>query len=124
MSERFIIEWMQKIIEWARENVPDLLDWIVSVLSRVFICCATLGLLWYGGWAAHGDPFSRHLFKQTATYLGKNWGVGMLIILPLYYLPVRKFLEELETFYGAKRRSPPKAEEKEPTKPRQNPKKL
>jgi len=48
----------------------------------------------------------------------------MLIILPLYYLPVRKFLEELETFYGAKRRSPPKAEEKEPTKPRQNPKKL
>jgi hypothetical protein len=35
--------------------------------------------------------------------MNENWKVGLLILLPLFYRPIRTFLEELREAFGMKR---------------------
>jgi len=40
---------------------------------------------------------------EVVRLLNENWKVGLLILLPLFYRPIRTFLEELREAFGMKR---------------------
>jgi hypothetical protein len=40
---------------------------------------------------------------EVIRLMNENWKVGLLILIPLFYRPVRTFLEELREAFGMKR---------------------
>lgn len=71
----------------------------MSVLERSVVLCIGGTVLWVG-WRLLFRP------EEVATFLGiinQDWKVLLILLIPLFYQTIRKFLEEVEEAYGMKR---------------------
>ena len=75
----------------------------VMVLTVVIVIFVVLGFGAY--WVGIGSSEVRPSRIAAAVRLAnENWKVGLLLLIPLFYRPIRTFLEEVQEAWGMKRR--------------------
>ena len=85
---------------------PEFADWLIKVLERAMVASTALlfvaGVLFlvFGNWSSVENTRA----AQVLRLLDSNWRATLLLLVPLFYLPIRRFIEELDEFRGAKRR--------------------
>ena len=73
--------------------------WIIISLTACLVVVALHLLLWIGfclGDEMHGR------FVETVSMINDKWKVFLLVLVPLFFRPVRKFLINLREAFGAK----------------------
>ncbi len=103
---------MDRILRWV--------EFLVVVVVVVAVC-SVLGYLAY--WIIVGpdqDPRQQRL-QIVAKLVNENWKVGLLLLVPLFYRPVRVFLEEIqEGPFGTSRQLRGREEGPSPNPPRRH----
>jgi len=87
------------------ENLCKRVFRIIELLVVILIC----SLIIYGILSfifSSNDPSDTRIGK-IIEFLNQNWKVLLLITIPLFYYPIRTFIEEIEEFRGAKRQKKP-----------------
>lgn len=94
----------QKVVSWFAVVEP------VFGLGWAFFAafCVVMLLL-----APTGCPL-RQSISSGADTLGRNWPFGLALLLPLFYRPLRTLIDELDEFFGYRRRAPVAVEESNP----------
>lgn len=100
----------------AVRRLPDLLDWLLSVLERLLALGLAVAVIWAGYRLATGKATQNE--QDTIFKLGENWKAALFLLIPLFYKTVRVFLEEVHEAFGMKRRRQPGVvEEPEESRP-------
>jgi len=88
-----------RIRRFAKQTI-GFLDLLISIVERLIVVLVGFGGLWFG---------FRLLLGRSATDLliamSQNWKAFLILLIPLFYQTIRKFLEEVEEAYGMKRHS-------------------
>ncbi len=88
-------------MSFSKETIPDALSYLLSILE-LLIVLALIGLL---GFAVY-SLLSGH-WQERFGYLMKtvhdNWRAALVLLIPLFYRPIRTFLENLEEAGSLKR---------------------
>ena len=80
------------------QHVLGFLDWLVSFLER--LVTLSIGVaIGFVGWRL----ISSKTAPEVVTTLGQNWKALLLLLVPLLYQTIRKFLDEVEEAFGMKR---------------------
>ena len=89
-------------------GLPDLLLTLVErftvILVAVFIFYLGFGLVF------DGKPPSQTRAAQVLEILNLNWRALLILAIPLFYRPVKKFLDEVQEIAGMKRPPQPKSQ--------------
>jgi hypothetical protein len=106
MKEPTRQKW-RKVWEWVK-HAPTwflhFLDWAVAVGERLLVL-AIFCVLFFLGRSFMTDtltPHQRELFKTT----GETWKAVLILLIPLFYLTIRMFLEQATEFWLLKRPLP------------------
>ena len=80
--------------------VTAILDWIVGIAERLIVLAIAFGVC-VVGWRAFKGIAEEPLLKA----LSSNWQGLPLLLVPLFYRPIRLFLERVEEAWGMKARA-------------------
>ncbi|MGB2679306.1 MAG: hypothetical protein WAN12_19665 [Candidatus Acidiferrum sp.] len=83
------------------EKICSALDWLIGVLGRALIL-VMLGLTFYFSYLLVRGKLDT-TDKEILHGLTLNWKAVLLVMIPLFYVPVRIFLEEAYEILGVKR---------------------
>ena len=85
---------------WCASFVLGLVE-LSTVLGIFLLTC------YITYWIVFGSLISEEHLRMVTLLetLANNWPAALILIVPLFYRPLRKFLEELDEFAGAKRKS-------------------
>ena len=86
-------------------GLPDLL---LTFVER-FTVIAMAAFMFYltSGLVFSRNPPVETRAAQILEILNQNWRVLLILAIPLFYRPVKRFLDELEEAFGMKRQRPP-----------------
>src|SRR5690349_17941195 len=93
-------KWLKLLFGWILlalrqvASLPRLLDWLISVAERLVVLLL-FGVAVFIGYRLVTGTATDHE-KKLVTSSGENWKTFLLLLLPLFYLTVRKFLEEVQ----------------------------
>jgi hypothetical protein len=87
-------------MSFSKDTVPNWLSYILSVLELVIVLALAglLGVAVYALLAGDGERIT-YLMKTVHD----NWRAALVLLIPLFYRPVRTFLENLEEAGSLKR---------------------
>jgi hypothetical protein len=91
------------------ERAPHWMDIVLSILEPAIIVGITLLAIYASCWLMFGNENSAQHIRmiRMVVLLNENWKVGLILLLLLFYRPIRIFLEQLEQGpLGMKRRVP------------------
>ena len=91
------------------QHLPKLLDWVLKVIERCLAIAIAWSAFYFGYRLAVGSSIPAQ--NTLVLNLGKHWQTALLLLLPLFYLTVRTFLEEVQEAFGMKRQQLPGAQE-------------
>jgi hypothetical protein len=80
-------------------HVLGFLDWLVALLERLITLSIGVAVFIVGWRLVWGKSAA-----DVLTTVNQNWKALLIILIPLLYQTIRKFLDELEEFYGMKRK--------------------
>jgi hypothetical protein len=75
------------------------LDWMISMSERLVVLAITY-IVSYIGWCTFHAANQAQYMKDTLGPLSDNWKGLLVLLIPLFYRPVRSFLERVERFAG------------------------
>ena len=87
---------------------PILIFKTVEGLTVLGIFLLTAYVAWWMVWGDILDPRYARTLALVHT-MSENWRAFLLLGVPLFYRPVRTFMEEAQEWAGMKRRTPPTA---------------
>ena len=92
-------------------GIPKCLDWCVSVVECLIVLGVSVVVFHFGYhvWCGTLSPGER----DTATLVSQNWKILVILMIPLFYQPVRIFLEEVQEVWGMRRPKKGAAESEE-----------
>ena len=100
---KIVPEKMNRQRAWGLiRDLPRLLDWLLAVAERLFVLCVLSGIFYLGFRAIRGTISQEQ--KKLLPILADNWKIAILLLIPLFYQTVRIFLEEVQEFWGMKRK--------------------
>ena len=84
--------------------IISVLDWVVGVAERLMVLAIAF-VISYGGYlllsSSHrSEKTLQAPLAEILKDLSDNWKALLLILIPLFYRPVRTFLERVERFMG------------------------
>jgi hypothetical protein len=86
-------------------HVTIFLNWVISIVES-FIIFGIAFVIFYGGYlfvfGSDQNPQRQRMIALVAI-ASQNWKGFLLILIPLFYRPIRMFLEEVEEAFGMKR---------------------
>jgi len=91
-----------------REEQDQFLSWIEYILVWLFfilICATALYFILYVLWGLTASPSDgvKERLQTVLSMLHQNWHIGLLVLVPLLFRPVRIFAENVQSFMGASR---------------------
>jgi hypothetical protein len=106
------------------DSVEPWLDRVLECLEVVTVFALAFGILaatvYEFTWVLTGDPTSRQMrVASILRGLNENWKAGLLLLIPLFYRTVRRFLEQTEEAFGMKRKRPLPGESQTAPNPQQ-----
>jgi TRAP-type C4-dicarboxylate transport system permease small subunit len=98
------------------KSLPDALDWLVRVMERIIVLGIACAILFVGFQVLAGKQIQPEE-KSALTKMAENWRIIFVVLVPLFYLTIRTFIEEIVEAFGVKRKKkeliPPRQEEEE-----------
>jgi len=91
-------------MSFSKATIPDFLDYVLSILEMVIVLAIAL----LTGYAVFCFVFGTHeeaRFIVLMQVISENWKASLVLLIPLFYRPVRTFLEELEQVGSIRRRN-------------------
>jgi hypothetical protein len=106
------------------DTVEPWLDRALECLEVVIVFALALGILvatiYEFIWVFTGDSASRQIrVVSIMRGLNQNWKAALLLLVPLFYRTVRRFLEQTEEAFGMKRKRPLPGESQTAPNPQQ-----
>jgi high-affinity Fe2+/Pb2+ permease len=89
-------------MSFSRDTIPDWLLWLLSVLE-VLIVLAIACLVGFTVFCFLSGSAQQARFTVLMETVDKNWKAALVLLIPLFYRPMRAFLENLEEAGGWKR---------------------
>ncbi len=88
-------------MSFSKNTIPDALSYVLSILELIIVLALAclLGFAVYGLLSGHGQERFAYLMK----IVHDNWRAALVLLVPLFYRPVRTFLENLEEAGSFKR---------------------
>jgi hypothetical protein len=88
-------------MSFSKNAIPDWLSYILSILELLIVIALAglLGVAVYGLLSGHGQERFTGLMKT----IHENWRAALVLLIPLFYRPVRTFLENIEEAGSFKR---------------------
>jgi len=86
-------------------QLPDWLDWLLSVVEPAVVLAVTSVILYIVYWLVFGpeqDPRQAR-FRELIKGVSDNWKAGLVLLIILFYRTIRIFLEQAEEALGVKR---------------------
>jgi len=94
--------------EKTRECVQEIsrfviaaLDWFVKVAERLMVL-GIMYVVFYFGYLFYRGSLSKGQ-KSAIEFAAQNWKIVFILLIPLFYLTVRTFLEEVQVAAGMTR---------------------
>jgi len=103
-------------MSFSKDAIPEFLNYVLSIVELVIvliIACLT-GFAVYCFLSGSGQQ-TRFISLMEA--IEKNWKAALILLIPLFYRPVRTFLEQLEKAWGLERRKPASIEKEQNENP-------
>jgi hypothetical protein len=82
--------------------IPLALDWLVRVMERILVLAIAFVACYVGWQIVLGHQMSdveRHGLAKAA----ENWRIVLVLLVPILYLTIRTFIEEVVEAFGMKR---------------------
>lgn len=98
-----------------REDTPGVADKILlaveilTVIVLAVLICLAIGYEVYWIIRADNPEVRQQRFISAFNLFNSNWKLGVLLLVPLFYRTIRKFLERVEKVAGMTARPPRKA---------------
>lgn len=89
-------------MSFSKDTVPDFLNWLLSVLELLLVFAITC-LLGYAIWCFVAGTSQEARITRLIEVVNNNWKASLVLLIPLFYRPIRLFLENLEEAGGLKR---------------------
>jgi len=74
---------------------------IIELVIVLIICVAIIGAI-LSFVLSHSDPIDTKAGK-IIEFINNNWKVLLIILVPLFYHPIRTFINEIDEYRGMKR---------------------
>jgi hypothetical protein len=104
-------------MSFSKETIPDYLNWLLSILE-LLIVFAIASLVGYAVFCFLLGTSQEVRFTRLMQVVNENWKAALVLLIPLFYRPIRVFLENLEEAGSLKRRkSIPASSQQEETNP-------
>jgi hypothetical protein len=94
----------QKMTPKQQGKICSALDWLIGVFGRLLIL-VMFGLIFYFSYLLVRGKLSA-TDENILHGITLNWKAVLLVMIPLFYVPVRVFLEEAYEILGVKRPQP------------------
>jgi len=115
----------QQTYTWVAENCsPDGFLSLVETITVVVIAVVIYGVITYEFlWVAYGIELPSRPARLEAALktFNENWKLGLLLLIPLFFRTIRKFMERVEEVAGMKARAPETQPKEVPNPPQQGP---
>lgn len=106
-----------RIQTWS-EKLPGKLDWLLSITESLLVLSIAILAFFFIGFVFY--IFMDYGFKDAVAKLKDSWTVMILILVPLFFRPIRMFLMEVQEAFGIKRKERADAKiKRNPPNPRQ-----
>lgn len=97
-------------MKFFKITIPNFLNWLLTVLELLIVLAivlvigyAIVSFLW-------GDSQVRVVLLMVA--INENWKAALILLIPLFYRPIRIYLEQLDKGpFGMQRRPAPVEQE-------------
>jgi len=96
--------WIQSIPKW----ILSFLDWVVSLTERL-MALAIAYLVFYVGWHILHPPIAQSL-KDALQILPADWKLLLILMIPLFYRPIKMLLGRVKGLPGVDLEPPEKRE--------------
>ena len=90
-------------MSFSRDTITDWLSWFLSVLESLIVFAITF-LVGYAVFSFMFGTSQEARFIDLMKTVNENWKAALVLLIPLFYRPVRVFLENLEEAGSLKRR--------------------
>jgi hypothetical protein len=89
-----------KIASQVSWKLPAFLDWLLSIVERVLVLALSFAIFYSGCHMVRGQAD-----KEIAALakLGESWKVFLLLLVPLFYRTINRFINEAHEAFGVKR---------------------
>ncbi len=89
-------------MKFTKDTIPDSLNWLLSILELLIVFAITL-LVGFAICCFLWDTGQVPRFTKLIQVINENWKASLVLLIPLFYRPVRAFLENLEEAGSLKR---------------------
>lgn len=104
-------------MSFSKDTISDCLNWLLSVLELVIVL-AIACLVGFGVYCLLSGSAQEARVVQLIKIINENWKAALVLLIPLFYRPIRMFLERLEQGpFGMRTGKPVPTEEEQKENP-------
>jgi hypothetical protein len=102
---------------FTKTTIPNALDWVLGLLEQLIVLVITF-LIGYVVYCFIRGTNGRDNLIDLMGVVNENWKAAIILLIPLFYRPIRTFLDRLEQGpFGMKAKSVPVIEKEEKANP-------
>jgi hypothetical protein len=102
-------------MSFIKDSIPNFLNWLLGVLELLIVLAIAL-VIGYGVvcflWGTNQDRF-----VKLIAVINDNWKAALVLLIPLFYRPIRIYLEQLDKGPFGMQRRPARVEQEQKDNP-------